>query len=195
MLGNVGSGRMQGRNWLFPMSHEFFHDGLAAVHRLAGQQVIQRASQSIDVGTAICFPGVQGLFRSHEIDGSNDHSGGGQIGLQITFGFSLQASHTHVQNLDRSLLVQQQVGGLDIPMDDPLSMSRFETPGGLNDAFNRHFNIERPILLDGSGKVAAVHQFHDEEVNAAGAVGVMGGDDVGMTDPGRRFDLPLETRD
>ncbi len=41
-----------------------------------------------------------------------------------------------VQNLDRAVAVQQQIGGFDIPVDDALRMGVFQSLGGLNDAID-----------------------------------------------------------
>ena len=50
---HFGTSRSQGRNRVFPMSHELFHDRVTFVGRLAGQQEIQRTPQGVDVGSGI----------------------------------------------------------------------------------------------------------------------------------------------
>ena len=68
-------------------------------------------------------------------------------------------------------------------------MSRWTTPslwanskpsGRLQDVVDGFADRERPVLLDQGREVFAFDVLHDQEMNAVGLVGIVGGDDIGM---------------
>ena len=62
--------------------------------------------------------GIHGLLRGHVVHGAHHLARAGQL-ILLAAG-RLQSRQAHVQDLDRALLIQQQVRGLDVPVDDAL---------------------------------------------------------------------------
>ena len=91
-----------------------------------------------------------------------------------------------------ALLVQQQIGGLDVSMHDAFAVGELQAPGGLQDVVDGLGDRERAVLLDQGRKVAPLDVLHDQEVNAVGLVGIVGRDDVRMLQLGGRLDFSLK---
>ena len=92
-------------------------------------------------------------------------------------------------------LVQQQIARLDVAVDDALLVGVLEPASRLQDAIDRLPNLQRPMILDDAGQVMALDVFHHQVVHALVLVGVVGRDDVGMRELGRRFHLAVESLD
>ena len=102
---------------------------------------MQRTAEAVDVGTLIGILGVQSLFRGHVIDRPHHRSGSRQFKLRRPlmrfFLFLLEPCQPQIENLDHALLVEQQVGRLDVPMDDAFVVGVFQTSGRLQDEIDR----------------------------------------------------------
>jgi hypothetical protein len=93
-------------------------------------------------------------------------------------------------------VVEQQVRGLDVPVDDAVTVRVVEATGRLEQAIDRLLDRQPPLLADDRGQVLSGNVFHDQEVRSLHLVGIVGGDDVGMAQPGGRLDLakkPLQS--
>ena len=144
----------------------------------------------IDVGPLVGVFRVHRLLRGHVVDRAHDLAGAGQLVLLRAGRF--EPGQTHVQNLDRPLPIQQQVRRLDVAMHHAVLVGVWQSAGRLQDAVHGLVERQRPLLLDERREVGAVDVLHHQEVRAAGFVGVVGGDDVGMFELGGGFDLALE---
>ena len=78
----------------------------------------------------------------------------------------VEAGQAHVENLDHALFVHQQVGRLDVAMDDALGMGEGQPAGGLADVIDGRLDRQRAVLLDQRRQVLAVDVFHHQEVQA-----------------------------
>src|SRR5262245_5836946 len=78
-------------------------------------------------------------------------------------------------------------------MNDSLLMGIGKTASGLQNAFSRVSDWERAFGLDQRGEIAALNELHDQEVDAAGFVGIVGRDDVWVIELGDGFDFALKT--
>ena len=68
-----------------------------------------------------------------------------------------------------------------------------QTASRLQDAVQRLAERQRPLVLHQHREVGAFHVLHHQEMGAAGFVGVVSRDDVGVFELGGRFNLALET--
>lgn len=101
----------------------------------------------------------------------------------------------HVENLDRTLPVQQQIGRLDVAVDDALGVGVGKATGGLNDHPQRLVDRQRSMLDDDVGQVSTVNVFHHQVVDAVLLVSIVGGDDIGMVESGSSLHLLVEPLD
>ena len=104
----------------------------------------------------------------------------------------LQACQSQVERLDRAALVPQQVGGLDVAVNDTRGVSVGQAAGRLQQAVHGLSDGQWSLALDDLFESAADDVFHHQEVAAALLGGIVGGDDVGMSQPGRRLRFALE---
>ena len=105
------------------------------------------------------------------------------------------AGQPEVEDADRSGVVEHEVAGLDIAVDDSLGMGGLEPAGGLDDAVDRLRHGHRPAVADDAIEVAAFDVFHHQEMHAAIFVGIDGGHDVGMFQPAGGLDFAAESHD
>ena len=84
----------------------------------------------------------------------------------------------HIENLDNALFVQQQIGGLDVAMHHAFAVGVFEPAGRLKDVIDGLVDGQGPLALHEPGQIAAVDEFHHQEVNALRFAGVERGNDV-----------------
>ena len=108
------------------MGQQLCHQRIAVVGGFAGEQVVERAAEAINVGPRVGVLGAEGLLRGHVIHGAHDGPGAGQFGLGCGIAAGVDPGQAHVENLDRALLVEQQIGGLDVSMDDALPVGEFK---------------------------------------------------------------------
>ena len=86
-----------------------------------GKQVVQRATERIDVTALVGRVRVAGLFRTHVVDRAHDLTRLGQSAGRITVGFACiagQSSEPQIEHFDFASLGQQQVVWFDVSVDD-----------------------------------------------------------------------------
>ena len=113
---------------------------------MAGQQEIKRAAQAVDVGPQIDLVAVDGLL-GRKIVGRAEHVfvvGDGQRGLLVV----REQGQAQVENLHHPLLIDQQVGGLHVAVNQAGIVGVLEALGGLGDVVAGHSQRQRPIVLD-----------------------------------------------
>ncbi len=179
------------------MGQEDLHQSLARVERLAGQQPIERAAQGIDVRPVIGRVGVLGLLGGHVVAGAHHLAAGGEAVRSggRSFQRRVDAGQPHVENLHRAVAVQKQIGGLDVAVNDALLVRVLQPPGRLHHTIDRLPHRQRALRLDDLAQIVAVDVLHHEKVDALGLARVVGGDDVGMLQPGRGPNLAAEPAD
>jgi len=73
----------------------------------------------------------------------------------------------------------EDVGGLDVAMDDPLGVGCIERVGNLGAQIEQHFNLEC-FALDRLPERLPFEHLHDDEGVSIGLVNLVNGADVGM---------------
>jgi hypothetical protein len=100
---------------------------------------------------------------------------------------------TQIKQFDRAGPVEEEISGLDVPVDHPRFMSMLETRGGLLDVMGGLNGIQRPILADDDLEVTSVNILGDKEVKLAEDVHVVGANDVRMLELRDRPRLSMES--
>jgi hypothetical protein len=140
------------------MRHRFLHNGFACVQRTPAQQVPQRRAQTVDVRPAVGALRIGRLLGRHVVHGPHHLPRAGKLVLLDPGG--LQAGQTHVQDLDRPLLVQQQIRRLDIPVDHAALVGVLQPASRLQDAIQHLLQRQRALLFHHGGKIAAFDVLH-----------------------------------
>jgi hypothetical protein len=109
----------------------------------------------------------------------------------------VQSDQAHVQDLDHlSISRQEQVGGLDVPVDHASLVGVLQSQRRLPDVVAGFRQRQRADLFDQPGQVGGpLEVLHDQQLGSAVLLGVEGEDDVGVVQLGRRPYLPLEAAD
>ena len=115
----------------------------------------------------------------------------GPVRETIRGGFAKQLGETEVGDLHAAFLVDQDVLGLDVAMDDAFIVGELQ---GIADL--RH-DPERFGGLQSAGphrlaQIDAVHEFHDEITETAGLADIVNADNVRMAEHGERLGLAHE---
>ena len=90
-------------------------------------------------------------------------------------------------------LSSSRLAGLMSRWTTPFAVGELQATGRLQDVVDGLVDRKRAVLLDQGRQVAPLDVLHDQEVDAVGLVGIVGGDDVRMAELGRGFDLSLES--
>ncbi len=165
--------------------------------RLAGQELVEHAPGGVHVGAAVEGRGRHLLGRQ-VAGGADNEPLPGDVGhrcrpvLQVDQ--LLDPGHAEVGHLHpgrRPVLDQEEVGGLDVPVDEPGPVGHVEGLGHLGHERHRHLG-RHPAAGHQVAHGPARHQLHHHEVDGAVGPGVVGGHDARVGQPGRRHRLPPE---
>ena len=81
--------------------------------------------------------------------------------------------------------VQQHIGRLDVPVDEPVQMSGVQRQRDLGDDVGAPARGQRPGGIDERAHVPALHVAHGDEQDAVALAGREDRDDVRVVDGGR----------
>ena len=121
-----GHGRPQGFDRQRLSRHDLRDDALrrrGGEGRLTAEHLVQYAAEGVDVRAAVEMPVAHRLLRAHVLGRADGHARFGQPLLPVRRGEG--EGDAEVGN-DRMPLVQQDVRGLDVAMDDALAMRVIE---------------------------------------------------------------------
>ena len=150
------------RRCFFLMSHQPLHQSPLGERRLSGQQEIERAAQTVDVGSSVDSVTVGRLFGS-EIIGRPENSFvevARQIFLAVKF-----LRQSEIQNSDQTVACHKQIAGLDVTMHHAGLVSKLKAMCGLANGFCRLTAGQWTVGVDDLEKIAAAQEFHRHEVN------------------------------
>ena len=167
-----------------------FEEGIGAEGRAAGERFVKNGPERIDIaGNGELAGFAAGLFGRHVAGGADDRTGDGEIGFEVEL-----TREAEVGDAWFALFIDEDVGGLEIAMEDALLM------GVVNGLGN--FPDERGSLREGKGACAegisetfAFDEFHGEEVVAVFPADFVNGNDVGMAEARDGLGLNFEAAD
>jgi hypothetical protein len=159
--------------------------------RLPGEQVVHRAAQAVDVGSNVGLVGVVGLFRGDVIDRTQHQARASQTCRCC--GFAGEASQAEIEDLHAAAGRQHQVVWLEVAVDHALLERILKSQRRLADVIAGAVHGKGAALLDQPAQVGPLHVFHHQEMRFACVLGVVGGDDVRVRQPGDGEYLAAET--
>ena len=159
--------------------------GIALEGEISRGHLIKHHAQGEQIGTGIQFLSPRLLGR-HVGHGSHGGPGGGQQGLRqlgghlgVRLGLLGQLGQSEIQHLGVSPIGDEDVGGFNVPMNDPFSMGGIQSVGHLDSQIQQLSGVKRPVghpFLEG-----LTHQkLHDHEGLAVVISDVVNDADVGM---------------
>src|SRR5262249_26689746 len=143
----------------------------------AGQQVVPGSAQRVEVAADVGRAAVACLFGGHVVERADGGAGAGDAEEVLVHG----AGQAHVGQLDEqpaAFLDDEEVGGLDVAVDDVLVVGVPQGAAALDDDLAGLLRIQRPLALDVVVEVDAVHELHGEEPGVLDVVEVIDTDDV-----------------
>ena len=102
-----------------------------------------------------------------------------------------QLRQTKIQHLSLTVLGDENVGGLDVAMDDAFAMGYLQSRGDLYAEFQNRLNFYRPSC-DQMLESAALQQFHSDKSLVFAFINFINRADIGMVESGRRTSLATE---
>ena len=160
--------------------------GLPRVGGLPGQREVQHASERVDVGAPVDGLAADLLGR-HEVHRPDPAAGRGQP----AFGERV-AREAEVAEVDLVVGAEQDVGGLDVAVDEPGIVRGVERVGHMGHDRRRVLRRERPGGGDPLAQIVAVDEPHGDVRPSVALAVVVDRDDVGVLDRRRGTRLAQE---
>ena len=173
------------------MRQDLLSHRIAAVRHLCGQQVIQRAAQTVDIGSTIRTSCIERLLGRHEIQRSHHLAGVRQRVFALCR--VIHTSQSHVQHLDHALRIHQDVRRLDVAVDDTMLVRVLQPLRRLCDVVHGRGDGQWALLLDQRCQVLAFDTFHHQEMDAPRIIRIIRPDDVRVREFGRRLRLAVKS--
>ncbi len=115
--------------------------------------------------------------------------GGGDFGLAASGNENL--GQAEIQNLGVTAFGDKNVGGLDVAMNDALSVSSVESIGNFNGQRKQYFGFDR-FAINAMFQRDAIQKFHGDEGLGVLLADVINGADVGMIQSGSGLRFALK---
>ena len=171
---------------------ELLEDRLPGERELAGQEVVHGAAEAEEIAPAVGLASG-GLFRRHVVRGPDGRAIRGREGsLAVRLH---EGAEAEVQDLDPAVLVQEQVRGLHVAVDDPPRVGVVQPQGGLRRVIEHFVGGERAAFEEEEVEAPPGHVFHDEIEEPPELVRVEGADHVRVIEPADQLHLPVEPGD
>ena len=159
----------------------------APERELSRQRLEQQAAEGVDVGPAVDGIATD-LLRRDVVDRAHE--------LAVRRGpvrHALgQAEVGEVAVLPPVGKIDEDVGGLDVAVDEPPRVGRVQRTCHLRHDRDRPLGVERPFGTEQPAQVGPVDVAHRDEERPLGLAGVVDGHDVGMVEARREPRLPNE---
>ncbi len=165
-------------------------DGVPFEGRLAGDQGEERRPQAVDVRPDVHLGRTQRLLRRDVIHRTH-HGPTEGLGHPVP-GRPVGARQAHVEDLDHPVLGQDQVGRLDVPVDEPPFVGVLQPGRRLGHVGHRPGRRDRPAPGQQGVQGDAVDVLHDKVANVPVLAGVVDADDVRVVQGGRGPGLAQE---
>ena len=166
------------------------HDGLcgrAGEWRIAGEHLVQHAAQRVDIASGGDLPLAHRLFRAHVVGRAEGHASLGHPGA----GGAHRQRNAEVGHEGRAV-VQQDVLGLDVPVDDAMAVGVVERRRRLGRDPQGVGHRELLLATDPVADRLPLYERHDIVEETVGVPRVDQAEDVGVLQVGRRLDLGQE---
>jgi hypothetical protein len=141
----------------------------------AGEGLVHGDGEGPDVGAMVDVLGAPGLLRGHEHGGADHAAGLGELaglgGVEVGLLGDAEVADLGDEG-PRGEPVEEEVGGLDVAVDDPGGVGRREALAGLHEEAAEGGGFEGTGALDELIQVLAVEEFHDDEGEVALGVGL-----------------------
>jgi hypothetical protein len=146
---------------------------VASVRPLPGQHFVKDDAQTIDVGAGIdAVPLAAGLFRAHVRRSAGELRAGAEV--------HVAQSHAEVGHHGPALFVEQDVGRLDVAVDQAAAVSVVHGLGHLGDE-PRCFRAGEASLFEPRPQILGGEELRDHVTQAVGgAANVVDRDDAGV---------------
>ncbi len=160
------------------MGVELAQHRLAGERHTAGQQVIKRAAQRVDVAAHIGGVRILGLFGRDVIRRAEDDV----LPRQSAFSFARigKDRQAEIEDLHRAVGGAHEIVRLQIAMDQAARKGMLKTDGRLAHDVARRGHRQRTVLAQLVGEVDALDVLHRQQMRIAGLFGVEGGNDIRM---------------
>ena len=156
--------------------------GRAREGRLPGEALVDHTAERVDVRTLV-HRVARDLLRRDVLEGADDLPGDRDSGQRA--GSLREAEVAEVAMLATGGCGDEDVGRLDVPMDESLLVSGVEGLRDLREEVDGPLRLECPVLGDDLREIGAFDVAHREEENAVLLSGLVDGDDVRMVERGR----------
>ena len=137
-----------------------------------GEQLEKNYTEAIDIGTAIQGHAT-GLLRTQIVRAAQRHTIHGQFAVGLP-----EFGNTEVAEYGSPVAMEENVGRLDITMNDPFAMGEIETLTELFQQIQRVIDAQLPA--DTLLEAAAFQVFHRDVMSFSGLAEVMDGNDVAV---------------
>ena len=155
------------------------------VGSVTGQRLARHGRQGVEIGPSVDVGGADGLLRRH-VGGGTDRHTSSRDGLSTT----RRPGNAEVGDQPPAGgPFAQDVGGLDVAMDDPTVMREGQARADLAQQFPHLSELEPPMLLEVCRQRNTVHERHDEEGELVLDVELVDRNDVRMREVGRQLRL------
>jgi len=159
--------------------------------RLAGQQLVERAAQAVDVCADVHrFAG--GLLGGHVVGRAHDVA---RLRALAFLARGVEGGQSQVENLQLPVGVEDQVRGLDVAMHQAVLVGRTQSEGGLAHQLTGIGDSERAAAAHECREVKPLDILHDQEMPVAHLARVHGPHDVRVFQLADGLHLLLEAGD
>ena len=163
--------------------------------RLAGEHLVEHATQRVHVGAGIEVPLAHRLLRTHVVRGAQAHAGLGEPLLACPasrFPACQRPCDPEVRH-QRVIAAEQDVLRLDVTVDDAVPVGVGQRVGHLGCDPNRITHRQSLFSRQAAPKRLAIDERHGEPELPVGFSGVVDAEDVGVLQAGAEADLAQET--
>jgi hypothetical protein len=153
-----------------------------------GECFVEDDAEGVEVGPAI-DRGALDLLGGQVLGGTHHRAVAGEVGALRRFG------DAEVGDQNPTVARQQDVGRLDVAVDEAAGVGGTEGIGHLGADGEYGVELEGPVLVEVGPHGGADHQLHDDGVDAVLGEGVVDRDDGGVGQPGGGDGLAPESLD
>ena len=176
------------------MPDQFLGDAAVLERTVAGKEKIEGDAEAVYVTTDIDIVAIDGLFGGEVVGGAED--GVAVVFLSYRLFFVVEkAREAEVEDFDDAGAIHDQVGRLDVAVDEARLVGVLEAERGLVHVVGGPLRVQRAAPIDEFLQADAVDVLHNEEVEFSVAVDIVGANDIGVAQLRDRLGFALEPFD